>query len=57
MFNCDSQKSYITVDLKKSLHLKTICNGKIIIKTFGPAQGKVSCVDIVNFKIECRYRQ
>ena len=57
MFNCESQKSYITVDLKKSLHLKTICNGKIIIKTFGPTQGKVSYVDIVNFKIECRYRQ
>ena len=34
MFDSGSQKSYITADLKKELHLKAICNEKIIIKTF-----------------------
>ena len=47
MFDSSSQKSYITADLKKKLHLKTICNEKIIIKTFGSTEGK-------NLKIKCR---
>ena len=54
MFDSGCQKSYITVDLKKQLHVKTICNEKIIIKTFGSAEGKVSIVDVVNLKIKCR---
>ena len=32
--NSSSHKSYITVNLQKPLHLKIICNGKIIRKTF-----------------------
>ena len=51
MFDSGSQKSYITADLKKKLHLKTICNEKIVIKTFGSTEGKVSIVDVVNLKI------
>ena len=54
MFDSGSQKSYITADLKKKLHMKTICNEKIIIKTFGSTEGKVSIVDVVNLKIKCR---
>ena len=57
IFNSGSQKSYISVDLKKPLHLKTICNGKIIRKTFGLPEQQVSFVDVVNFKIKCRNRQ
>ena len=56
-FNSGSQKSYISVDLKKPLHLKTICNEKIIRKTFGLPEKQVSFVDVVNFKIKCRNRQ
>ena len=51
MFDSGSQKSYVTADLKKKLHLKTIRNEKIIIKTFGSTEGKVSIVDVVNLKI------
>ena len=54
MFDSRSQKSYITADLEKKLHLKTIRNEKIIIKTFGSTKGKVSIVDAVNLKIKCR---
>ena len=55
MFDSGSQKSYITVDLKKELHLKTtIRNEKIIIKTFGSTEGKVSIINVVNLKIKCR---
>ena len=54
MFDSGSQKSYITADWKKKLHLKTIRNEKIIIKTFGSTEGKVSIVDVVNLKIKCR---
>ena len=54
MFDSRSQKSYITADLEKKLHLKTIRNEKIIIKTFGSTEGKVSIVDAVNLKIKCR---
>ena len=54
MFDSRSQKSYITPDLEKKLHLKTIRNEKIIIKTFGSTKGKVSIVDAVNLKIKCR---
>ena len=54
MFDSSSQKSYITVDLKKQLHLKTINKEKIIIKTFGSTEEKVSIVDVVNLKIKCR---
>ena len=39
MFDSGSQKSYITADLRKKLHLKTIRNEKII-KTFGSTEGK-----------------
>ena len=35
MLDSGSEKSNITVDLKKQLHLETVHNGKIIIKTFG----------------------
>ena len=54
MFDSGSQKSYITADLKKKLHLKTIRNEKISIKPFGSTEGKVSIVDVVNLKIKCR---
>ena len=54
MFDNGSQKSYITADLKKKLHLKTVRNEKIFIKMFGSTDGKVSILDIVNLKIECR---
>ena len=54
MFDSRSQKSYITPDLEKKQHLKTIRNEKIIIKTFGSTKGKVSIVDAVNLKIKCR---
>ena len=54
MFDSGIQKSYITADLKKKLHLKTIRNEKIIIKTFGSTERKVSIVDVVNLKIKCR---
>ena len=54
MFDGGSQKSYITAHLKKKLHLKTIRNEKIILKTFGSTEGKVSIVDVVNLKTKCR---
>ena len=54
MVDSSSQKSYITVDLRKQLHLKTIRNEKTIIKTFGSTEGKVSIIDVVNLKIKCR---
>ena len=54
MFDSSSQKSYITVDLKKQLQLETIPNEKIIIKTFRSTEGKVSVVDVANVKIKCR---
>ena len=57
IFNSGSQKSYVIADSKKSLHLKTICNEKIIINTLGLSEGQVSLVDVVNFKIKCRNRQ
>ena len=34
--------------------METICNEKIIIKTFGSTEGKVLIVDVVNLKIKCR---
>ena len=46
MFDSGIQKSYITADLKKKLHLKTIRNEKIIIKTFRSTEGKVSMLGI-----------
>ena len=54
MFDNCSQKSCITADLEKKLHLKTARNKKIIIKMFGSTEGKVSIVDVVNLKIKCR---
>ena len=57
IFNNGSQKSYVIADSKKPLHLKTICNEKIIIKTLGLSKGQVSLVDVANFKIKCRNRQ
>ena len=46
MFDSSRQKSYVTADLKKKLHLKTIRNEKIIIKTFRSTEGKVSMLGI-----------
>ena len=54
IFDSGSQKSYITVDLKKQLHLKTIRNEKIIIQSLGSTERKVSIGDAVNLKIKCR---
>ena len=53
-FNTGSQKSCITVDVKKQLRLKTIDTEKIIIKTFGSTEEKISFVGVVNLKIKCR---
>ena len=57
IFNSGSQKSYVTADSKKPLHLKTICKEKIIIKTLGLSEGQASLVDAMNFKIKFRNRQ
>ena len=55
--NSGNQKSYITVNLRKPLHLQTTCNGKIIRKTFELTEEQVSFIDVVNFKIKCRNRK
>ena len=58
MFDSSSQKSHITADLKKKLHLKTIRNEKVIMKAFGSTERKVPIVsNSQNLKIKCRNKE
>ena len=57
IFKSGSQKSYVIADSKRPLHLKTICNEKIIIKTLRLSEGQASLVDVMNLKIKFRNRQ
>ena len=57
IFNSASQKSYITVDLKKHYIWKQYPMEELLQKNFWLTEKKGSFVDIVNFKIKCRNRQ
>ena len=57
IFDSSSQKSYITVDLKKHYIWKQYQMEELLQKNFGLTEKKVSFVDVVNFKIKCRNRQ
>ena len=57
IFNSASQKSYITLDLKKHYIWKQYPMEELLQKTFGLTEKRVSFVDVVKFKIECRNRQ
>ena len=57
LFDCASQRSYVSDKLRKQLKLPTLRSEKISIKTFGNKESVTKMIDVVKFVLKDKFTQ